>query len=494
MQRSVVTGLGCVVTVVLAIGAPAMSAAQDDGSSTGQENAGVSNPRFTTTVTIKAPVSSTFTYQGVLEENGAPVSGDRDMTFQLYSDDSCTTAVGAPTSSTVPVEEGLFTVELTADQQDLNGQALWLGSEVNAVTVGCQAIQAAPYALSLRPGATVLGSLSDGAALTAGNSAIDGTGVIGLSGSGSTDDLHPSGSFYSAGGEFAGPNGVIGAASADNDDGYGIIGLAAGTSGRGVLGRASSATGYTSGVYGDSGSSSGYGLFGVASSSTGSTYGVYGRSDSNGGYGVSGIASSFSGTTYGVHGTSSSPDGYGGYFANTGDRDGIDLVVGGGLSDDGIIASEPGLSGSDLFFHSNDEVWVRLDRNGDDEGHFEIQNGDDETVLRVDEDGNTEQPRAANGLVKAAASVYCSSGTTYVIRQFNNVNGSTITVSSGTGAGECTIDFGFQVNDRFWSATAVYGGQRIVTCVDASANDQLDCYRYRPDGTGYSGQVMVLIY
>ena len=494
MQQSVVRALGCVVLMVLAMGVAALCNGQDGGSDTGQANTGTSNPRFTTTVAIKAPVSSTFTYQGVLEENGVPVSGNRDMTFQLYSDAACSASVGAPTVSTVPVQDGLFTIELTASQDDLNGQALWLGSEVNSVSVGCQAIAAAPYALGLRPGATINGAITGGAVLFVGNSDSEGAGVLGLAGSGSTADLHPLGSFYRAGGEFAGPNGVLGAASDDNTDGYGVTGLTAGTSGRGVYGKASSETGHSYGVYGQSASSSGYGLYGRADSATGITYGVYGTSYSNEGHGVFGHAASLSGTTYGVQGTSYSPDGYGGYFANTGDSQGIDLVVGGGVSDDGIISSEPESAGSDLFLHSNDEVWVRLDHDNDDEGHFEIQNGTDATVLRVDEDGNTEQPLTANGLVKAAATVYCTDSSSYVSNSFNNVNGTTITVTSGANAGECTIDFGFRVDNRFWSATAVFAGQRIVSCASGSSTDELDCYRFRPDGVGQSGLITVLIY
>ena len=35
-------------------------------------------------------VSNQLTYQGTLFESGVPVSGVRDMTFRLYTDDLCT--------------------------------------------------------------------------------------------------------------------------------------------------------------------------------------------------------------------------------------------------------------------------------------------------------------------------------------------------------------------------------------------------------------------
>ncbi len=62
-----------------------------------------------------------------------------------------------------------------------------------------------------------------------------GVGVLGLSGVATQADAGPL-SFYPAAGEFAGPNGVIGAASLDATNGYGVIGIAPGTSGIGVYG------------------------------------------------------------------------------------------------------------------------------------------------------------------------------------------------------------------------------------------------------------------
>jgi len=93
-------------------------------------------------------------------------------------------------------------------------------------------------------------------AVKATNSAVgtnpgQGPAVQGLASGGTAADTHPSGSYFRAAGEFSGPNGVIGAASSDTPLGFGVIGLAAGTSGEGVVGRASSTTGSTVGVEGD---------------------------------------------------------------------------------------------------------------------------------------------------------------------------------------------------------------------------------------------------
>lgn len=100
-------------------------------------------------------VSNAISYQGVLKENGNPVNGTRAITFTLYSDASCSTVEDTIVKSSVPITDGLFSVKLGVDQRDFNGQALWLAPEVNGTVIGCQEIMAAPYALSLRPGASI---------------------------------------------------------------------------------------------------------------------------------------------------------------------------------------------------------------------------------------------------------------------------------------------------------------------------------------------------
>ncbi|HIC93250.1 MAG TPA: hypothetical protein EYP09_03260, partial [Anaerolineae bacterium] len=134
-------------------------------------------------VSIAATVSSKISYQGVLKENGQPVTGSRDMTFRLYSDDACTTQVGSDiVKSGVQVTNGLFSVDLAVTHSDFNGQGLWLEVEVGGTKIGCQEILPVPYALSLRPGADVRGTL-DGPILLAYNdgSAITSVGLWGAS-------------------------------------------------------------------------------------------------------------------------------------------------------------------------------------------------------------------------------------------------------------------------------------------------------------------------
>jgi len=107
-------------------------------------------------VSIAATVGSKFSYQGVLKENGSPVTGNRDMTFRLYSDDTCSTQVGSDIAKPgVQVNDGLFSVEVDVTHSHFNGQGLWLEVEVGGTQIGCQEILPVPYALSLRPGAII---------------------------------------------------------------------------------------------------------------------------------------------------------------------------------------------------------------------------------------------------------------------------------------------------------------------------------------------------
>ncbi len=159
------------------------------------------------TMAIEGIVGSKFTYQGLLREDGAPVSGTRDMTFQLYDDAACTVAAGGPIAMPgVEVANGLFSVEVSVSHALVLGEGLWLGIEVEGTEVGCQEILPVPYALSLRPGARIEGEMASWDALHLVNRATTG---------------------YS----------------------YGLYSQSRATDGRGVMAYASATTGTTYGLY-----------------------------------------------------------------------------------------------------------------------------------------------------------------------------------------------------------------------------------------------------
>jgi hypothetical protein len=289
-------------------------------------------------VSIEATVNSRINFQGLLQEDGNPVTGSRDMTFRFYSDSGCTSQVGGDIAMPgVPVSDGLFSVALDVTHDDFDGQGLWLEVEVGGTAIVCQEITPVPYALSLRPGADIVGELAGSNTLTVENSstandsrAIRGyasaatgftAGVNGRTDSSSTGAKGVWG--YAAGGgqtygvhgesNSTSGRGVYGRANTSSGTNFGVYGETASTSGRGVYGEATSHSGTTYGVYGLSEADEGRAVYGWASSQTGENYGVYGRSDSADGRGVYGYALGFSGTNYGVYGETNSTDGRGVY-------------------------------------------------------------------------------------------------------------------------------------------------------------------------------------
>jgi len=142
-------------------------------------------------------VTSSINYQGRLADSaGCPLSGTYTMTFRLYEAATGGTALDTDIRDVV-VTDGLFNTEIDFDQSYFDGRALWLG-----ITVGTdsemtprQEFRPVPYALSLVPGAKIMGAAqwnlnvettnASGGALRGEASAASGTnyGVVGVSGS-----------------------------------------------------------------------------------------------------------------------------------------------------------------------------------------------------------------------------------------------------------------------------------------------------------------------
>jgi hypothetical protein len=114
----------------------------------------------------QAQVGTAFTYQGQLKNASGLVDGTCDFRFSLWDALNGGTQVGTTqTKTNVTVSEGLFTVELDygADFWVFSGSAYWLqiavrcpaGSGTYTALSPRQPLTPAPYALSLRPGATI---------------------------------------------------------------------------------------------------------------------------------------------------------------------------------------------------------------------------------------------------------------------------------------------------------------------------------------------------
>ena len=120
-------------------------------------------------------VTASINYQGKLTDNASePLSGTYSMAFRLYDVVTGGTALDTDTH-TVEVTDGLFNTHIDFNQSYFDGRELWLG-----ITVGSDSevmpryeLSAVPYALSLKPGAVINGSVS-GAILDVTNTYDDG--------------------------------------------------------------------------------------------------------------------------------------------------------------------------------------------------------------------------------------------------------------------------------------------------------------------------------
>jgi hypothetical protein len=108
--------------------------------------------------------------------------------------------------------------------------------------------------------------------------------------------------------------------------------------------------------------------------------------------------------------------------------------------------------------------------------------------------GDVRQSRDGNGLVKAAAYVGCQNESPLILRSFNNVNSDPITITGGLGTGACTIDFNFDLRERYWNATIGTYGFSFCSRGLGIDDDQLTCYCYNDTGTPVDCPIMVLIY
>ena len=243
-------------------------------------------------------VSTSWTYQGQLRRSGSAYTGTCNFQFSLWDAVASGTQIGSTLAiNSVNVENGLFTVVLDFGDQ-FTGDARWLGTSVQCTGDGGftpldprQPITAAPYALSLRPGANIQGSLgAPNSLLRLNNSGFGGSAL-----------------------EGNGFNGVIGRSNAGSG-GYGVVGSADGIS-AGVFGSNDNGKGVqgagVTGVYGNTSAPSGSGVHGDVNGAN--AVGVAGSNPSGdaikgtGFTGVHGVSNSATGSL-GVLGQASGPN------------------------------------------------------------------------------------------------------------------------------------------------------------------------------------------
>ena len=111
-------------------------------------------------VSLAAMVADKINYQGRLTDTGGtPLDGTYPMRFEIYDIVTGGTSLWDSGIVSVDVDQGLFNVELAVDPADFNGQALWLRIYVDGDWLSPrQELVPVPYALSLRPGAQIVGA------------------------------------------------------------------------------------------------------------------------------------------------------------------------------------------------------------------------------------------------------------------------------------------------------------------------------------------------
>ena len=318
---------------------------------------------------VAATVSNKYSYQGVLKENGQPVTGSRDMTFRLCSDDDCTTQLDSVHKASVQVTEGLFSVELKGDPYDFSGRGLWLEVEVGGTSLGCQEIMPVPYALSLRPGAMIDSATSAARlAFCAGSLGEGDYRCVGAYGEGDWGVHGKSSGGFGVRGESDGTagTGVYGEGPEYGVQGEGGIGVYGSGQGVGVEGH----TVYGTGVKGTTQDASGYGGYFENKATSGAAYGVRGESASRSGVGVYGLASSSSGG-HGVYAKSSGDKSAGAALLaeNTNTNKGIAVWAANESSDSTLVVGNDGSGplikgfggdGGEHEFKVSNEGWVSI--------------------------------------------------------------------------------------------------------------------------------------
>ncbi len=199
------------------------------------------------------PNDHVITYQGRLMNADQPVNDTADFEFMLYDAETGGMLVGMYKQFMVPVEDGLFTVDLNFGEGVFTGEPRWLeisfwlksGGDYQTLSPR-QAVRPAPYALYAFDGA---GGGGESLWQEYGDGIWFGNNVgIGEQPSGSQQLRVIPGS-----GEY----GIYVNAGYDSN-GYAVIGISETAGGYGLFGRAEYSSGVNYGVYGETLSSTGY--------------------------------------------------------------------------------------------------------------------------------------------------------------------------------------------------------------------------------------------
>jgi len=363
-------------------------------------------------IVLADTVASKISYQGRLTDAGGnPLDGNYNLVFQLWDDASAGSQVwGDIVRNNVPVSNGLFTVELDMLQEVFNGRGLWLRIQVNGQwLLPRQELLPVPYALSLRPGATIEGDSFYGlSSITTDSYGLRGessnpslgAGVIGINTGGGGDGIQAVSNGRagirawgegpdSFGGYFSSSNehldlalgGNVGRINTDPDDENSQLYLSSNADviikldndgGEDHMLRIKNSGGNDVCTVSEGGTLTctdatvqGTGIVGIAHNGA-NAWGVDG--ESNDGIGVRGR----------------SENGYGGFFTSV-NNDHFDLALGGAV---GRINTDFTNENSQLYLSSNADVIIKLDNDGGENHVLRIKNSGGTDVCTINESGD----------------------------------------------------------------------------------------------------------
>lgn len=462
-----------------------------------------------------ASLGSAFTYQGNLNFNGSPASGNFDFQFALYTAATGNTAVDTLTLTDQSVANGLIDASLDFTDVPFNGQALWIEVRVRPAATGSyttlsprQELTASPYALFAlngKPGPAGPQGQT-GAAGPAGPTGAAGTpGAAGPQGPMGLPFSLP----YSATTAMSSP-----ALQVQNNDGPAItaIGTAAGipgaalnaqgtgigavitnqstdtalllgnniSGGTGALikafvpagefhvdGRGNivtptgiSSASVTSGSVTVTAPSTGPGI-----QSTATLFGIKGEATGNSGAAILGVGD---GSSQGVVGNSVASNGVSGISSSA---DGVRGSSTGGNGVEGDSAA----NGASGVYGQNSNA-----------GGYGVYGRNTAGGYGIATDGPVSQTRTQGGWVKAMAHVVpVGAGGTAghtITRCFNSQLSAAQAsvppcgfVEGEPATGSVTLDFGFEVDDRFVSVTGSVGDLVTLAVCLSSDNHPIDC-------------------
>lgn len=462
-----------------------------------------------------ASVGSAFSYQGNLNFNGSPASGNFDFQFALYTAATGGSAVDTMTLTDQSVADGLINASLDFTDVPFNGQALWIEVRVRPAGSGTytalsprQALTATPYALFAlngNPGPVGPGGPAGPSGPTGTTGATGSAGVQGAAGP-------------------QGPAGTVTLPFAQTIS-SGAAALAVTNSGDGINGSTSSAG--NSGVYGNN-TGGGKGVFGASPSGQGvvgqttSGTGVVGQSST--GSGVAGVTTSGSGVTgqsstgSGVHGTTKGVSGQSGAAGVWGDTHDFYGVWGTSVAGDGVHGNSTnsnGVYGASSNSNGAEGETTSAAASGvygqaDNAGGFGVFGRNIAGGYGMATDGPAQQARNQSGWAKASAYVGWNGSGYQILRCFNSQLSGLVAslvpcgfTLANPSSGHYVIDFGFQVSDRFTIAMPHVDEVCIATCNDyynvvaegdVSGNQNQKFFRIAGVSSSYGGSFTVTIF